>query len=86
MSIYGTCKKCGNETKDYECTACLRIRVRELESELASLRAAHANCPVPVFDGLELTAIGRRIIAEQRAASVPFVRRDTLPGEPAKGE
>jgi len=39
MSIYGTCKLCGQETKDYECLNCLRGKLFALEAVADAARA-----------------------------------------------
>ena len=38
MPIMGTCKVCGGETSDYECTCCMRYRIDELEAIITAQR------------------------------------------------
>jgi len=38
MSIYGKCKVCGHETKDYECANCMRGKLFALEAVAGAAR------------------------------------------------
>jgi len=40
MSIMGTCKKCGGETMDYCCTACMAKEIQDLEDKCELLTIA----------------------------------------------
>jgi hypothetical protein len=47
-------------------------------ARIAELEAAHANCPLPAFDGTALNELGTRIIAEQRAVTPIFCRNNPV--------